>query len=110
MLRSVVPDPSDYPVFSYVKRVLVEYMNGCVEVVPICVNNCMAFYNCKSAGFQGDEYQTADCNFCTICGEDRWLRSSIHGLTGTNRKVAHIGCVIGCIVGCGVGCCIRCHR
>lgn len=87
MLLSIVPAPEDYPVFSNVKSVLVAYMNGRVKVIPICVNNCMAFYNCQSAGFSAPEWQTEDDDFCTLCGEDRWLRASRHGLTGTNRKV-----------------------
>jgi hypothetical protein len=87
MLRSMVPEPADYPVFSHVKRKLEEYMDGRMEIIPICVNNCMAFYNCKSSGFSGREWQTADDNFCRHCGEDRWLRESIHAPTGTNRKV-----------------------
>ena len=46
MLQSIVPDPADYPVFSNVKAVLICYMNGRVKIIPICVNNCMAFYDC----------------------------------------------------------------
>jgi hypothetical protein len=88
MLRSMVPDPEDYPVFSHVKAKLEAYMKGRMEVIPICVNNCMAFYDCKSAGYTGRQWQTAGDNFCMHCGEDRWLRESIHGATGTNRKVS----------------------
>jgi hypothetical protein len=87
MLRSMVPDPADYPVFSYVQSKLEDYMAGRVEVIPICVNNCMAFYNCKSSGYTGRQWQTASDNFCMHCGEDRWLREDIHGMTGKNRKV-----------------------
>jgi hypothetical protein len=87
MLTELVPDPADYPVFSRVKKILVDYMNGRVQVIPICVNNCMAFYDCKSSGYSGPEWQTADDDFCRHCGEDRWLRPSCHAPTGTNRKV-----------------------
>jgi hypothetical protein len=87
MLRSMVPDPDDYPVFAAVQRSLVDYMGGRMEIVPICVNNCMAFYDCKSSGYTGPEWQTAGDDFCCHCGEDRWLRASIHGRTGINRKV-----------------------
>ena len=94
MLRSLVPDAADYPVFSHVKKILVDYMDDRVEVIPICVNNCMAFYNCKSHGYSGAEWQAADENFCSYCGEDRWLRPNIYAPTGTNRKVppAHASC------------------
>ena len=71
MLSSLVPDPEDYPVFSAVKDVLIEYMHGRVEIVPICVNNCMPFYNCKSEGYSAPEWQTADEDFCRRCGQDR---------------------------------------
>ena len=87
MLESVVPDPDDYPAFSAVKAVLIEYMHGRVELVPICVKNCMAFYNCKSEGYSAPEWQTGDDDFCRHCGEDRWLREDCHGRTGINRKV-----------------------
>jgi hypothetical protein len=87
MLRTQVPDPEDFPVFSAVKAVLVKFMQGRVELVPICVNNCMAFYNCKSAGYSAPEWQTGDDDFCCHCGEDRWVRESSHGNTGINRKV-----------------------
>jgi hypothetical protein len=89
MLQTQVPDPDDYPVFSAVKAVLIEYMHGRVTLVPICVNNCMAFYNCKSAGYQAREYQTADDNYCSHCGEDRWCRPDAYAPTGLNRKVPH---------------------
>ena len=46
MLRELVPDAKDYPVFSRVKKILVDYMHDRVDVIPICVNNCMAFYDC----------------------------------------------------------------
>ena len=87
MLQTLVPDPADYPVFSAVKAVLVEYMQGRVELVPICVNNCMAFYNCKSAGYSDPQWQTADDDFCSHCGEDRWMREDRYARTGINRKV-----------------------
>jgi hypothetical protein len=87
MLHSQVPEPEDFPVFSAVKKVLLEYMAGRVELIPICVNNCMAFYNCKSEGYSGAEWQTADDDFCKHCGEDRWCRPNIHAPTGLNRKV-----------------------
>jgi len=87
MLRELVPDAADYPVFSHVKKILVDYMNDRVDVIPICVNNCMAFYDCKSAGYSGAEWQTANDDFCCHCGEDRWLRPNIYAPTGTNRKV-----------------------
>jgi hypothetical protein len=90
MLRTMVPDTADFPVFSHVKSVLIDYMKGRVEVIPICVNNCMAFYNCKSAGFSANEWQTADDDFCSHCGEDRWLRENIYAPTGENRKVRGI--------------------
>jgi hypothetical protein len=47
----------------------------------------MAFYNCKSSGYTGPEWQTAADDFCMHCGEDRWLRENMHGRTGVNRKV-----------------------
>ena len=84
MLRELVPDAADYPVLSHVKKILVEYMHDRVDVIPICVNNCMAFYNCKSDGYTGAEWQTANDDFCRHWGEDRWLRPDIHALTGTN--------------------------
>jgi hypothetical protein len=87
MLQTQVPDPENFPVFSAVKAVLIEYMNGRVELVPICVNNCMAFYNSKSEGYQDAYWQTADDDFCKHCGEDRWCRPNIHAPTGMNRKV-----------------------
>jgi hypothetical protein len=87
MLGTQVPDPADYPVFSAVKAVLVDYMSGRVELVPICVNNCMAFYDCKSEGYKAPEWQTANDDFCKHCGEDRWCRENSHGQTGLNRKV-----------------------
>jgi hypothetical protein len=87
MLRTQVPDPHDFPVFSAVKAVLVEYMKGRVELIPICVNNCMAFYDCKSAGYSDAYWQTGDDDFCKHCGEDRWCRPDIHAPTGLNRKV-----------------------
>ena len=88
MLRTQVPDPADFPVFSAVKAVLIQYMAGRVELVPICVNNCMAFYDCKSAGYSAPEWQTADDDFCVHCGEDRWMREDRYGKTGINRKVS----------------------
>ena len=87
MLHVLVPRAEDFPVFATVKRLLIEYMNGRVEVIPICVNNCMAFYNCKSEGYAGDEWQTEDDDFCAHCGEDRWCRPDVHAPTGMNRKV-----------------------
>ena len=88
MLHSQVPDPANFPVFSAVKAVLVEYMKRRVELVPICVNNCMAFYNCKSEGYKDAFWQTGGDDFCKHCGEDRWCRPNIHAPTGMNRKVA----------------------
>jgi hypothetical protein len=87
MLRSQVQDPADYPVFSHVKAVLIEYMHGRMELIPICVNNCMAFYDCKSEGYSADEWQTGNDDFCRLCGEDRWCRPNAHAPTGINRKV-----------------------
>lgn len=87
MLESQVPDPDDYPVFSAVKAVLIEYMKGRVKLIPICVNNCMAFYNCKSEGYADAYWQTEDDDFCKHCGEDRWCRPDVHAPTGLNRKV-----------------------
>jgi hypothetical protein len=87
MLASQVPEPMDFPVFSAVKAILVEYMQGRVELIPICVNNCMAFYNCKSEGYSDAYWQTADDDFCKHCGEDRWCRPNVHAPTGMNRKV-----------------------
>ena len=89
MLYSQVPDPGDFPVFSAVKAVLVEYLHGRMELVPMCVNNCMAFYNCESEGYSDAYWQTADDDFCKHCGEDRWCRPNIHAPTGLNRKVLY---------------------
>jgi hypothetical protein len=89
MLRELVPDAKDYPVFSRVKKILVDYMHDRVDVIPICVNNCMAFYDCKSAGYAGPEWQTANDDCCRHCGEDRWMRPDIYAPTGINRKVPH---------------------
>ena len=89
MLQAVVPDPADYPVFATVKTALIRYMNGRVKTIPICVNNCMAFYDCTSAGFSDPEWQTGNDDYCSLCGEDRWLRPSPDAATGTNRKVMY---------------------
>jgi hypothetical protein len=87
MLHSLVPDEANFPVFSHVKGVLIQYMAGRVEIISICVNNCMAFYDCTSSGYSADEWQTESEDFCSICGEDRWLREDINALPGTPRKV-----------------------
>jgi hypothetical protein len=111
MLRTQIPDPDDYPVFSAVKAVLVKYMDGRVELVPICVRNCMAFYSCKSPGYSDPEWQTGDDDFCSLCGEDRWLREDRHGKTGINRKVQitpHLPSATSCLASADIRCFVGC--
>jgi hypothetical protein len=75
MLRSMVPDPVDYPVFSHVKAKLEEYMQGRMEIIPICVNNCMAFY--RRQGGAGEAF---------LGSGNGWQRRALHGNPGAQSQ------------------------
>ena len=62
----------DLATFYAVKHHLRNFQEEHVVVVDICVNDCMAFYDCDDApGWE--PMRTGHCSVCEVCNEERWI-------------------------------------
>jgi hypothetical protein len=75
MLTSILPKDSPLCVWSRVKNVLVQHLNGRMRTIELCPCGYTAYMNCTSDAFSAAKYQNAHRTQCPRpgCGLSRHL-------------------------------------
>jgi hypothetical protein len=63
----------DFPVFSRVKKMVKDYLEGRMIRIGMCTKGHVPYYDCTHPKLQSPRYQNAHEELCRVCGEDRYL-------------------------------------
>ena len=86
VLKAVCPPGTPVGTYAMAQTIVRHHLNGAVELVPVCRNDCCAFFNFKSENLCGMQY--ADLDACPRCGTDRYVTCGVSGAR-KNAKVMY---------------------
>ena len=76
-LRALLPGELNLPTFSVFKTLLDRHMQSTVTRIDVCVNDCVAYYDCENQELKDMGYvRLEDPTQCPVCGEQRFLLDS----------------------------------
>jgi hypothetical protein len=79
MLQRLMPNYLvQWPTYTYVKSILVAYLQDRVLKVDCCRNDCVAYHDPVSSAFSGPEYMNAGVQECPHCLEPRYVGEGVH--------------------------------
>jgi hypothetical protein len=71
--RSLFPEDNDMGMFEDAMHILKRHRLETLQIIPVCVKMCVAYWNPTHPKMQGREYQNAHRTRCPRCQESRYL-------------------------------------
>jgi hypothetical protein len=72
-ITETVCERVDFPVFSRVKKIVKDYLEGRMIRIGMCRKGHVPYYDCTHPKLQAPNFQNAYEELCRVCGEERYL-------------------------------------